>query len=123
MLAGTLTVGRLVLDSGTKVIAGGAHPSAVSCPLPFCDVSATQKPHRSNRPKKRAILPRVQLLSRRLWGGAPKRALTLIAWLAAAFAACTRVESAGAPPDVSVGANGFGGEADGGSGSRGGEAG
>jgi hypothetical protein len=39
------------------------------------------------------------------------------------FAACTRVESADAPPDVSVGANGFGGEADGGSGSRAGEAG
>jgi hypothetical protein len=33
------------------------------------------------------------------------------------------VESAGAPPDVSVGADGFGGEADGGSGSAAGEAG
>lgn len=51
------------------------------------------------------------------------RAVTLIVWLVAAFAACTRVESAGAPPDVSVGADGFGGEAQGGSGSAAGEAG
>jgi hypothetical protein len=51
------------------------------------------------------------------------RALTLIVWLAAGFAACTRVEPADASPDVSVGADGFGGEAQGGSGSAAGEAG
>lgn len=44
------------------------------------------------------------------------RALTLIAWLAVFPAACTRVESAKPPPEVPVGADGFGGGDDGGSG-------
>jgi hypothetical protein len=46
-----------------------------------------------------------------------------IAWAAALFVACTRVEPADVPPDVSVGANGFGGEGSAGSGSLAGEAG
>jgi len=53
----------------------------------------------------------------------PSRVAILLAWLAAAFAACTQVESGKTPPGVSVGANGSGGEADGGSGPLSGAAG
>lgn len=53
-----------------------------------------------------------------------KRAVLLFSWLAAAFGyACTRVEPAGAPPEVAIGDAGFGGEVAGGSGSLAGEGG
>jgi hypothetical protein len=76
-------------------------------------VGATEKSQESSWAAKRAILARVQL----------SRLVILLAWLGAALVACTRVESGKTPPGVSVGANGSGGEADGGSGPQSGAAG